>query len=152
MNENRMKTITGLMGRGDLLSALIELRNERVIKSCSSNYRCGHPNYKEEQYFAPFYIEFNNGIAWILYTTNSIRSDRMTYQQWNTEHIKEICRQVEKSFVIVPDRIEENEKELAMAQRYNQRILEKTFYSPVDGVLSQTNLVKEVLNYADSIC
>lgn len=139
------------MGKGGLLSSLKSLQEKGYIKNCSSNFRCGYDIYPEEQFFASFYIEFKNGVAWIIYSTNSIRSDRMTFQQWNAEHIKKICVQVEKAFVIVPDKITENEKEFSIAERYDKRIQNKEFYSPVDRVLTQTGFIKAATEYADSI-
>ena len=68
--------------------ALDFLKENGTIVYCTKDYRCGYPSCSEKQFFAPFYIEFQDGNAWILYATNSIRNDRMCIQQWHSEHIK----------------------------------------------------------------
>lgn len=151
MNDNKLKAIIGLIGKEGLLSALIELQKRGIIKSCSSNFRCGYAEYLEEQFFAPFYVEFFNSEGWVIYSTNSIRSDRMTFQQWHTEHIKRINKNITRAFVVVPDSINENAKELQIARRYDEKIKNKEIYSPVDGILTQTEFVEMTSNYADTI-
>ena len=151
MNENRLKTLIGLMRKEGLLTTLKDLQEKGYIKSCKSNFRCGYNGYLDEQFFASFYFEFQNGEAWIVYSTNSIRSDRMTFQQWHAEHIKKICGNVKRAFVVVPDVIVENEKECSIAENYDRRIQNKEFYSPVDRILKQTEFIMITVDYADSI-
>ena len=91
MNENQLKSINGQISKNSLSLQLQALQEKGVISFCSAEYRNGYPEFDTRQFYAPFYIEFANGEAWLLFSSNSIRNDRMNNQQWNSYHLKKIA-------------------------------------------------------------
>ena len=151
MNENKVKSINGVIVKHCLLEALQKCQEQNVIVYCSKDFRCGYENSSQVQFFAPFYIEFSNGDGWILYATNSIRNDRMCIQQWNSEHIKVLRSNVVKSIVVVPSAVKEVEKEYKEVLRYNEKIEDRSIVSFVDCVVFQDELEGVIRDYASSI-
>lgn len=135
INDNKVKALNGIKGKESLLEILKKMQNESLVSSCSSNYRIGYNSQFPDQFFAPFYLELSDGSAWIIYATNSIRTDRMCIQQWNSENIKRINSRVKKAIVIVPDEIKENEKENQEVKKYKEKIKTGKYYSFIDDVI-----------------
>ena len=144
MNDNRVKSINGIRSRASLLAILKTLQKDGRISFCSSNYRCGYNAANSEQFFAPFYLQFLNGDAWVVFSTNSIRTDRMCIQQWNAEHIKRINLNVKKAFVVVPDDVRDNIKERNEVEKYNSKIASGEYYSAIDAIFYQNQFEKAV--------
>lgn len=149
MNENRVKALTGAMVRQTLLTALQRCQETGQIVYCTKDYRVGYPNCAEKQFFAAFYVEFRDGSGWIIYSTNSIRNDRMCIQQWNAEHIKVLCPNVTKALVIVPSEIRENEREYKEVCKYNEKIQEGRIKSFVDLIIMQDELEGLIIEHAN---
>ena len=150
MNENKAKAITGALRKQSLLTILQKCRANGKIVFCTKDFRIGYPECSECQFFAPFYIEFRDGSAWIIFSTNSIRNDRMCIQQWNAEHIKELSTNVTKALVIVPDEISNNEKEYKEVLKYNEKIKEKLIKSFIDSIVMQGELEGLIIDYANN--
>ncbi len=144
MNDNRVKSINGIRSRASLLTILEDLQKDGRISFCSSNYRCGYSGCSMEQFFAPFYLQFLSGDAWIVFSTNSIRTDRMCIQRWNAEHIKRINTDVKKAYVVVPDDVQENLKERNEVEKYNSKIKTGEYYSAIDAVYQQSQFEQMV--------
>lgn len=146
MNDNKIKAINGARSKSELVYRLRELCNERKINFCLSEYRCGYKGKNNEQFYAPFYIEFFNGEGWLIFSTNSIRNDRMCIQQWNAEHIKRIKTNVTKAIIVVPDETRENEREKREVDKYREKI-RSDYYSAIDDVIYQGSLSKYIDGY-----
>ena len=116
MNDNRLKSLSGQISRKSLSQQLQALQANGVIAFCSMQYRTGYPDFETKQFFSPFYIEFHNNEGWLLYSSNSIRNDRMNNQQWNSFHIKKIVPKITCSFLVVPDEISQKESEKINAE------------------------------------
>ena len=151
MNDNRIKSITGNICKQLLLNSLINLQQEKIISYCETQYRNGYSEFSASQFFAPFLVEFMNGEAWILFSTNSIRSDRVCIQQWNSYHIKNIRSSVTKAYLVIPNEIVNNKKEYEIAMSYNDKINNKDIYSSIDGVYLQDQIVETIAEYGRSI-
>lgn len=151
MNDNKVKSINGVMVKHYLLTTLQKCQDNGTIVYCTKDYRCGYPSCSEKQFYAPFYIEFQDGNAWILYATNSIRNDRMCIQQWHSEHIKVLFPNVIKSIVVVPSEVRDVQKESREVLRYNEKIEDKSFLSFVDQVVYQDELEEMIVGYANQI-
>lgn len=149
MNENKVKTINGLICKNDLSNILRTMQLDELIVFCTTDYRCGYSDASKKQFYASFYLEFRNGNAWILYSTNSIRNDRMCIQQWNTEHIKKINKSVVKAYVVVPSQSITIDREKREVERYNEKINQGIIYSPIDGVIFQDELETLISHYAN---
>ena len=148
MDDNKTKYQNGAKSKGTVLSILKQLSESGTLRHCSSDYRCGYPGKTEKQFYAPFFIEFNDGYCWILFPSNSIRTDRMNIQQWNAEHIKRINKNVTKAYIIVPDEIVNNDKELKIAEQYDERLRSGDYYTAIDGVIFQKQIEDLCLGYS----
>ncbi len=131
-NENANKNEHGAKGIDSLDQMIETLKEKEYIVSSQKKYRIGDPDYEEEQFYFQFLIEFNDHEQWILHHTTSIR-DRITEQQWNSEHIKRLNAYVKKAYVVVPDGLDTKEK--SNAQNYNDKIKDHRIYSALDGVV-----------------
>lgn len=131
--ENADKNEHGANGINSLEQMIETLKAKEYIAVSQKKYRIGDPNYEEEQFYFQFLIEFYDHEQWILHHTTSIR-DRITEQQWNSEHIKRLNSYVKKAYVVVPDGLDS--KERANAENYNEKISQGKIYSALDGVLS----------------
>ena len=140
MNDNQLKSINGQISKKSLSMQLQTLQAEGVIAFCSMEYRNGYAEYDTKQFFAPFYIEFLNGEGWLLYSTTSIRNDRMNNQQWNSLHLKKITPNIKRAYLVIPDDLSQNEKEKANAENYHKKITGK-MYSAIEGVCYQSELI-----------
>lgn len=150
MNDNKLKSITGLMCKNSILNIVKQMQEKGMIVYVSQDYRCGYPSCSEKQFFAPFIIEFRDGTAWILYSTNSVRNDRMCIQQWNAEHIKKIHTNIKKAFVVVPNEIKDVDKESKEVSRYNSKITQNKIVSSIDLIIYQNELKGLIEEYANN--
>ena len=130
--DNANKNEHGANGITSLEQMIDSLKAKDYIVSSQKRYRIADPNYGEEQFYFQFLIEFQDHEQWILHHTTSIR-DRITEQQWHSEHIKRLNAYVKKAYVVVPDSLDSKEK--TNATNYNDKIVERRIYSALDGVL-----------------
>ena len=147
MNTNQIKSINGYNSKKNLLQQLQELQEEGIITYCTADFRNGYPEFDTDQFFAPFYIEFKNGEGWLIFASTSIRNDRMNNQQWNSLHLRKICNNIKKAYLIMPDDIVINKKELIAAQSYNNKINSHKMFSTIDAVLLQSQLIETIVSY-----
>ncbi|MBQ8803843.1 MAG: MspI family type II restriction endonuclease [Tyzzerella sp.] len=131
-SENANKNEHGANGIISLEQMINSLKEKDYIATSQKKYRVADPNYEEEQFYFQFLIEFQDKEQWILHSTTSIR-DRITEQQWHSEHIKRLNAYVKKAYVVVPDGL--NAKERTNAANYNNKIIQKKIYSALDGVI-----------------
>ena len=143
MNENQMKSLNGKISKLSLAQLLSDQQTNKIIASCSADFRRGYQGYDLNQFYAPFYIEFSNREAWLLYSVTSIRSDRVNNQQWNAYHLKQICKNITKAFLIVPSDLIENEKEWQTAMAYDRKV-KGDMFSSIDAVIRQDVLMKKI--------
>lgn len=150
MNDNQLKSINGQISKKSLSMQLQTLQAEGVIAFCSMEYRNGYAEYDTKQFFAPFYIEFLNGEGWLLYSTTSIRNDRMNNQQWNSLHLKKITPNIKRAYLVIPDDLSQNEKEKANAENYHKKITGK-MYSAIEGVCYQSELISLIEEHSQKL-
>ncbi len=152
MDSNQLKTINGSLNKRALKNILAELKDQNIIHICLKDYKDGYKEYQDSnQFFAPYLIEFKNGEAWLIFSSTSIRNDRMNNQQWNSYHLKRINPSIKKSYLVIPDDIVENVKELKQAQAYNDKIFNHKMYSEIDAVLTHSQLETEIVNHSEFI-
>lgn len=132
MGENKDKNEHGQNARKALKNMLASMREYNFVSRVEENYTIYDKDFpKRDQFKAPYLIEFQDEEQWILFSTTSIR-DRMKQQEWDTSNIKRLNENVKKSYVVVPDGIQEDE--LKNAEKYNKEIKEGKRYSVLDGV------------------
>lgn len=131
-NENLYKNEHGAKGINSLERMIDALKEKKYISMSQKKYRIADPDYEEEQFYFQFLIEFQDREQWILHSTTSIR-DRITEQQWHSEHIKRLNAYVKKAYVVVPDGLDP--KESNNARNYHEKISQRKIYSALDGVV-----------------
>ncbi len=141
-SENAEKNEHGANGISSLEQMVEALKVRDYIVTSQKRYRIGDPEYGEDQFYFQFMIEFYDHEQWILHHTTTIR-DRITEQQWHSEHIKRLNEYVKRAYVVVPDGMSLKERQIA--QNYNDKIASGRIYSALDGVLpfeSMYNLIE----------
>lgn len=146
--ENADKNEHGANGINSLEQMIETLKAKDYIAMSQKRYRIGDPDYEEEQFYFQFLIEFYDREQWILHHTTSIR-DRITEQQWNSEHIKRLNAYVKKAYVVVPDGLDFKEK--TSAENYNEKIANRKIYSALDGVLPFEAMYRLIEHKATSL-
>ena len=147
MNDNKLKSINGMISKNSLSMQLQTLQANGVIAFCSMEYRNGYAEYDTKQFYAPFYIEFLNGEGWLLFSSSSIRNDRMNNQQWNSLHLKKIAKNISRAYLVIPDDISQNPKEKSIAENYQKKITGKMF-SAIEDVCYQSELINLIEEHA----
>lgn len=134
MNDNKMKSLKGLMQKDKLVMTLKKMQDEKIISSSTSGFRCGYGG-NHNQFYVPFVIVFNDQTKWMIFSSNSIRSDRMCIQQWNAEHIKRIDPLFSKAVIVVNSENRYKNNEASAIDRYKKAIKEADYYSALDEVV-----------------
>jgi len=150
MNDNQLKSINGQISKNSLSMQLQTLQARGTIAFCSMEYRKGYIGYDTQQFYAPFYIEFQNGEGWLLFSSSSIRNDRMNNQQWNSLHLKRIAKNITRSYLVIPDEIYNNQKEKKNAENYQNKIAGKMF-SSIDAVSYQSEIINLILKHSEDL-
>lgn len=142
---NSEKSKHGTSAQSALLSLVILNKKKHYIKDYILNYRVGNPGFKSKhQFYAPFLIRFPNNDEWILFSTTSMRSDRIKGNQWDAFNLKQINPNIQKAFLVYSDGAPKTE--LLKFRQQNERYITNYEYSELDGVISQTelnNLIEE---------
>lgn len=133
-----------------LKESLLSLKNEGYLAYVQEDFRIGEPGYLNcEQYYSPFLIQFNDQARWILYTTTSLRTDRIKGQQWDSDRIKNADEAIDKSFLVYPD--DASQKEVALFAKQQRKYETKSEYSRIDGIMSARVLVSQIKERDDEI-
>lgn len=150
MNDNQLKSINGQISKNSLSTQLQTLQANGTISFCSMEYRNGYTEYDPKQFYAPFYIEFQNGEGWLLFSSSSIRNDRMNNQQWNSLHLKKIAENIKRAYIVIPDEISKNIKEKTISENYQKKITGK-MYSAIEDVCYQSEVIDMIEKHASHL-
>lgn len=148
MNDNQIKSINGQISKNSLSMQLQLLQTAGVIAFCSMEYRNGYVGYDSQQFYAPFYIEFQSGEGWLLFPSNSIRNDRMNNQQWNSLHLKQIEKNITRAYLVIPDDISIKEKKTAAAY---QKKITGSMYSSIEDVCYQSEIIDMIERHSKNL-
>lgn len=142
---NADKQQHGQSAQESLESILEHCKDAGYIKSFIKTYRIGKPGYNNDtQFYAPFLIEFNDETKWALFTTTSMRTDRIKGQQWDAKNLKEIEDSIKKVYLVYPDAVP-GESEFV---RQNMKYANNDEYSAIDAVISQNQVANFIEVYA----
>ncbi len=129
----------------DILNAYVEMGYIRVI----SPFRIGKEGYSNfEQFYAPFVIVFEDNSKWALFTTTSMRTDRIKGQQWDAMNLKEIDSFITRVYLVYSDGLKDEEKR--KFSRQNEKYQSNEEYSKIDSIISQDMLSNLIEEYAIS--
>ena len=109
--SNAEKSRHGKSAQDSLSFILNRCKKLNYITDYAEEYRIGKEGYtNEKQFYAPFLIVFPDGTKWALYTTTSMRTDRIKGQQWDAVNLKEIDPQITKAYLVFPDGVPEKDR------------------------------------------
>lgn len=122
-------------------------REESYVSDYTTKYRIGKQGFSNtEQFYAPFVITFNDGTEWALYTTTSMRTDRIKGQQWDAINLKELNHNIKRVYVVYPDDVDDDIKRGFLSQ--NKKYLNREEFSAIDEIVSQDEIVNKIEEYA----
>ena len=138
-------------GAQDVLHNLLwELRKSDDLSIVVKNYRAGDPSaVNAEQFYAPFMIQFNDGLRWIIFSTTSRRTDRIKGQQWDADNLKRLDSSIEKAVLTYPDDIKDSDKTEFVKQK--QKYDKGLEISRIDDIVSNSELVKQIRQKAQDV-
>lgn len=116
------------------LEELLDLcKNNGLISSYIKNYTIGRQGYSDKQFSAPFLVIFHEDEKWSLFTTTSMRTDRIKGQQWDSHNLKEINNTICSSYLVFPDSV--NDKTRKNFKRQGKKYSDKFEYSALDDII-----------------
>lgn len=101
--DNKKKACNGAAVKELVEKTITDLRADGLI---SARYRAphyGYDGYDSKQFYAANEIELCNSEKWLIFSTNSIRNDRVKESQWDAYNIMRIDGSIEKAYLVVPD-------------------------------------------------
>lgn len=132
--SNKSKAQRGYDNQSVLEGIFEELKAGGYIKSFISPYRFGYADYKDDQFYAPFFLTFDNGEKWIVYTTTSFRSDRVKEYLWDIINLKNLNSDITKAYLVYPENLsKEDEKPF---RELGRKVASHEIFSNLDGVYS----------------
>lgn len=138
-SSNRDKSKHGKNAQSNLVSMLDFCKRKKYIKDYTTPFRIGKDGFSNKnQFYSPFLIVFDNNEQWVVFTTTSMRTDRVKGQQWDSLNIKNIKPSVSKSYLVYQDCADEFE--VAEFKRQNAKYQKKEEYSAIDAILNQSEL------------
>lgn len=141
---NRDKSRGGYSFREEVSLTLQQCKEFGYIDECVS-HSVGMKGFAADQFSVPFKIRFSDSTEWIIFTTKTVRKDRIKENNWDAEKIKQLSPEVTRAYLIYPDNL--SEKELRNASSINMKIQSKIEYSPLDSIISRKELSGVIRDY-----
>ena len=156
-----MELIESNAAHGKDFQAFIEarlraLKDEGYLTQVIREFRAREPGYENpDQYYAPFLIQFNDRTRWILFSTTSMRTDRIKGQQWDADRLKQVDATISKALLVYPDDVEVRVRSEFVRQK--NKYDSKWEFSRIDDIVSFDDLVGQIKEFddvfqQDSIC
>ena len=148
---NQAKTTRGHEAQNALERTLFGHLDEGRLSAVERNFRVGRPGYgNDAQFYAPFMIQFGDGVRWIVYNTTSLR-DRVKEQLWDALNIKAVDTRVERAYLVHPSVAQGcTPKEAESFERKNAQYAAHEEYSSLDGVIDWDALDRLIREKADA--
>ena len=145
--SNGDKSKHGKSAKNSLSNILKRCVDNGYLSQIISEYRVGKPNYSNsKQFYAQFLIIFNDESKWILFTTTSMKTDRVKGHQWDTINLKEIDPLITRAYIVYPDGISDDLKNEFIRQ--NNKYIDNYEYSAIDAIVSQDEINNLIESYA----
>lgn len=141
-DSNESKSRHGANAICSLGEILETCKSNSYVNDITEKYRVGYENYSDAQFYAPFLLHFDDETKWILYSTTSMRTDRIKGQQWDAINLKKIDPAIQYAFITYPDGSDINVAEEFIRQR--EKYLRELEYSAIDDILSHNELFKRI--------
>lgn len=137
----------GQSAQNGLQEILRRCEDAGYVTQTIKNYRTGREGYNNHtQFYVPFLIQFSDGAKWAIFTTTSMRTDRIKGQQWDAINLKEIDASISKVFLVYPDGVSDHERREFVRQ--NNKYINGDEYSAIDEVVSQDQIYNKIESFA----
>lgn len=145
--SNADKAKHGKSAQYSLAGILQRCLENGYITKYVADYRVGKDNYNnDKQFYAPFMIFFDDLSKWALFTSTSMRTDRIKGQQWDAANLRNIDPSITHVYLIYPDSVSDDIKNEFIRQ--NDKYSNKDEYSAIDEVISQDTIYNYIESYA----
>lgn len=134
-DDNGRKARRGSNAQKSLESLIGQLTDYGAISESEFKPSYGYEGLDPKQFDAHAEVTLANGERVILFTTSSLRSDRLEEHQWRAYNIKAIDEEIERSFVVLPD-----ESAFDKGTGPRDKIRNKSHYSAIDDVVTASEL------------
>ena len=116
------------------------------ISNYEKDYKIGMPGYTDQNQFkAPYRIEFSDYTEWIVFTTTSLR-ERIKEQYWDSFNLKQLNQQITRAYLVYPDSLDDSDRRLF--EYKNTKIQNNGEFSSLDALVSQDGLFNRIEAYA----
>lgn len=136
LSDNKSKSLHGRNRAKSLTERFEALKSSDEIVDYRKNARYGRKGLLEDQFYAPFEVEFEGGAKWIVFSTTTWR-DRMKCYEWDALNIREIDAGVERCLVSLSNTDEETKNAISRQQRLRR---EGKIFTFIDEVVSERGL------------
>lgn len=139
-HSNTDKSLHGRNALNSLFTVLTQCQERQLILSVTKDYRIGKSGFhNKKQFYAPFLITLTNGEQWVLFSTTSMRTDRIKGQQWDASNLKSINSKISMALLIYADGLPQKEEVEFKKQR--EKYISLKEFSAIDDIVSQEELV-----------
>ncbi len=139
--SNSRKSQHGYDNQTDLKNLILEYKENGYLTDVQCPFRMGHPEFKnDEQFYAPFLIQFPNKSRWIIYTTTSFRQDRIKSPQWDASNLKEIDSSITGAFLAYSDDCKDPEP----FRKQDEKYVTQYELSAIDRIYSFSELYRAI--------
>lgn len=136
--DNSHKAISGAQSK-DALGKLLDQKQEEGVILSVRNRKFGYCGKRQNQFKCDYHLTFADGAEWILFSANSLTTDRLKTKQWDAYNIKHINGNIEKAYIICPDK---NNKQTV--KRYRGYIRKDEDKSSIDDILFPNEFSKKI--------
>ena len=137
--SNEEKFIHGKNAQLNIKDILESCKKNQYITNYVAPYKVGKDGFSnDKQFYAPFLITFPSEEAWIIFSTTSMRTDRIKGNQWDAINIKSINPQVTKAYLVYSDGLPQ--ADIKQFDSQSQKYLNQNEYSAIDNIISQDTL------------
>lgn len=148
MNQLESNAAHGKNFQGHVDEELRRLKHDGYLTHVIKEFRAREPGYENpNQYYAPFLIQFNDRTRWVLFSTTSMRTDRIKGQQWDADRLKQVDATISKALLVYPDDVDEMVRSEFMRQKdkYDTR----WEFSRIDDIIALGDLLKQIKAFDD---
>lgn len=146
-DSNASKSAAGYTNKSELLQICKSLQDDGLItKIIEKNYRVPHKGFKIPQYKADLVLKDNDDAYFLIYTSNSFRSDRIKTTDWDCFGVltqSDISHKIVASIFIIPD-----EQASDSFTKYREEIKKKEKFSPLTHFFLQSEFVEFMEQWA----
>ncbi len=136
-NEQSNKAQSGADFNVKVLEELKRLQKAGLVEHIQMDKKISFAQGFDPQFHAPFLVS-KSGNEFLIFKTNSARSDRIKENQWDAYGVKNHFAGKIKALLVLPDNLSEKEKNHAIREK--ERIKQTQYFSKIDEILFLSDL------------